>query len=48
MFGHQKSEAVSMLKRNETGEYYRAIEIIVDSDMFSHDKLKLIKQLSKC
>ena len=48
MFGHQKSEAVSMLKRNETGEYYRAIENIVDSDMFSHDKLKLIKQLSKC
>ena len=46
MFGHQKSEAVAMLKRNETTDYYRAIENIVNSDMFSHDKVKLIKQIS--
>lgn len=48
MFSHDKSNAVEALKRYETSEYYRAIvQIAKDPSMFSHDKVKMIKHLSK-
>lgn len=48
MFSHYKTEAVEMLKRYESSEYYGAIiRIVKDSSMFSHDKVKMIKHLSE-
>lgn len=48
MFSHDKSEAVEVLSRYESSEYYGAIvRIAKDSSMFSHDKVKMIKHLSE-
>ena len=48
MFSHCKTEAVEALKRYERSDYYGAIvRIAEDSSMFSHDKIKMIKHLSK-
>lgn len=48
MFSGDKREAVSMLKRNESAEFYKAVvRVMNDSRMFSGDKLRMIKTLSE-
>jgi hypothetical protein len=48
MFSHDKRDAVELLERYESSEYYKAvIQVAKDSSMFSHDKVKMIKHLSE-
>lgn len=48
MFSHDKADAVAVLKRYGTTEFYRAIVHIAEDDsMFSHDKVSMIKALSE-
>lgn len=47
MFSQSKSEAVESLKRHESSDYYGAVIRIVKSNMFSNDKVKMIKHLSE-
>ena len=47
MYSHDKRDAIEALNRHETADYYGAIvHIAKDSSMFSHDKVKMIKNLS--
>lgn len=46
MFSGDKSQAVSVLKRYDSSEFYKAIiSIANDSSVFSGDKVRMIKQL---
>lgn len=46
MYAHDKSNAVSALKRYEGSSFYKAIiHIAKDSDMYSHNKVDMIKKL---
>lgn len=47
MWSNDKSEAISIIRRDEISEYYNAIISIVDSDMWSKDKLESIKNINK-
>lgn len=48
MYSHDKARAAAVLKRNENAEFYRAIvHIANDSKTYSHDKVKLIEELSE-
>jgi hypothetical protein len=48
MYSHDKTDAVTALKRNEASSFYRAvIHIANDDDMYSHDKVRMIKALNE-
>lgn len=46
MYDHDKSNAISALKRYEGSSFYKAIiHIAKDSGMYSHNKVDMIKKL---
>lgn len=48
MYSHYKTEAIELLKRDETADYYRAvIRVVEDGSMYSHYKIEMIKTLSE-
>lgn len=48
MYSHDKSSAAAALKRDGNAEFYKAIvHIAKDSGAYSHDKVDMIKQLSR-
>ena len=46
MLSSQKSEVLPVVKPNETKEYYKAIIYVLESNILSSDKVKMIKDLS--
>lgn len=46
MFSVDKAQAIKLVKRNETSEYYKAIISGVKSTMFSVDKVQAIKNMN--
>ena len=47
MWSSDKLETISVIKRDETSEYYNAIISIADSDMWSKDKLEAVRNINK-
>lgn len=47
MWSSDKLETISIIKRDETSEYYNAIISIADSDMWSKDKLEAVRNINK-
>jgi hypothetical protein len=47
MFDSTKTEAIELLKRDESVDYYRAVIAAVNSSMFDMSKIQTIKKLSE-
>lgn len=47
MWADDKTKAVSILKRGESSEYYRAMISIVKSSMWADDKIKAMNSINK-
>ena len=46
MISSYKTEAISVLKRDETSEYYKAVISTINSDMISSYKVNVIRSMS--
>ena len=46
MYSHDKTKAISALRKNGGTELYRAVISIVRSRAYSHDKVKMITDIS--
>jgi hypothetical protein len=48
MYSHYKTDAIALLKRDGTADYYKAVARVVgDDSMYSHYKIDMIKTLSE-
>ncbi len=47
MFDYNKTKAIELLKRDESGEYYRAVISAINSELFDSNKIRTIETLSK-
>lgn len=47
LYSSDKQEAISMLKMDESTEYYKAVITVVRSTMYSSDKLEVIQDMNR-